>query len=110
MDSSSSDNEDSSSPLLSPSSPASEEEEDAFEILSRITVSTNEVPWEQRSSKMKILHVVDRIFLYFLAAFFIVLFIEILYILYHTVPWAGISHIVKDQLLFSEEGEEEMDL
>ncbi|OCT67817.1 hypothetical protein XELAEV_18039121mg [Xenopus laevis] len=110
MDSNSSDSDDPSSPLLPPSSSTGEDDEDAFEILSRTTQSPDLLPWEQRSLKTKIMHVADRIFLIFLAVFLLVLFGEIMYIVYHAVPWAELSQALKNQLLLQDEGEEELDL
>ncbi|MEE6526684.1 hypothetical protein FKM82_027470 [Ascaphus truei] len=102
MDSSSTDTEDPSAPLLSVSPPAGDSEDDAFAVLARMTQPPDTVPWEQRSLKMKIVHVADRVFLSFLAMFLLLLLGEVLYIVYHTTPWGAIY-----RGLTQEEGEEE---
>lgn len=116
MDSNGSDTEDPSTPLL-PTPPSDDEDddddvdvEDPFETLARVTPSPESIPWEQRSTKMKIVHLADRVFLFLLAIFFLVLLAEVLYILYHIVPWSGIFYYLMDRLLMQEEGEEDFEL
>ncbi|XP_053329879.1 small integral membrane protein 40 [Spea bombifrons] len=113
MDSSSSDNEESSSPLLTQQHPPDEEdfdEEDTFAVLARATPAPDSVPWQQRSTKMKIVYVADRIFLTCLAVFLLVLAGEVAYVVYHAVPWVAMARWLMDWLLMQEEMEEELDL
>lgn len=114
MDANGSDTEDPSTPLL-PAPPADDDDddddvEDPFETIARVTPSPDSIPWEQRSTKMKIIHLADRVFLFLLAIFCLVLMGEVSYIIYHLVPWSGIFHYLKDRLLMQEEGEEDFEL
>ncbi|CAH2314583.1 Hypothetical predicted protein [Pelobates cultripes] len=112
MDTRSSEAEEPLTPLLAQSPPPDEadDDEDAFAVLARATPSPDLIPWEQRSQKMKILYYVDRIFLFLLGIFLIVLFGEVSYILHQTVPWIALYRRLKDYLLMQEESEEELDL
>ncbi|KAM4640903.1 uncharacterized protein O3C94_015395 [Discoglossus pictus] len=119
MDSSSSDTEDPASPLLPPTPPPVDDDyeddddgddDDPFAVLTRVTVSPESIPWEQRSTKMKIVHIADRIFIAFLFLFALVLFAEVCYILYFAVPWEMLYKGLMHWLLTQEEAEEELDL
>lgn len=118
MDANGGGTEDPSTPLL-PTPPTEEEEdededdvdvEDPFQTLARETPSPDSVPWEQRSTTMKLVHVADRVFLAFLALFLLLLMAEISYIIYQITPWSGIFQYLTDRLLMQEEGEEEFEL
>lgn len=112
MDTNSSDSEDPSTPLLPATLPDDDDdiEEDAFEIIARLTPSPDAVPWEQRSTKMKVIYVADRIFLTILAIFLLVVTGEVCYNLYHILPVAAMLRALKDQLLMQEEEEEDLEL
>ncbi|KAG8549089.1 hypothetical protein GDO81_022773 [Engystomops pustulosus] len=112
MDTNNSDTEDPSASLLPTPPPDDDDDytEDAFEILARVTPSPENVPWEQRTTKMKIVHWADRIFLTLLAIFLLILVGEVSYILYNIVPWAPMFRALKDRLLMQEEGEEDLEL
>lgn len=68
------------------------------------------LPWEQRTFKEKLMHNLDRIFLVFLAAFFLFVVSEAAYKIWYVTNWRKILELILDSVsfLFMQENQEEL--
>lgn len=85
-------------------------EEEALLHFGSYTETRAGLPWEQRTFKEKLMHHVDRIFLAFLAIFFLVVILEVAFKIWHVTNWKKILEFTLDSLsyLFMQENEEEL--
>lgn len=85
-------------------------EEEALLHFGRYTEARAGLPWEQRTFKEKLMHHLDRIFLAFLAIFFLVVVSELAYKIWYVTNWKKILEFIFDSVsyLFMQNNEEEL--
>lgn len=85
-------------------------EEEALLHFGRYTEARGCLPWEQRTFKEKLMHHLDRMFLVFLAIFFLVIVSEFAYKIWYITNWWKILELILDSVsyLFMQENEEEL--
>uniref|UniRef100_A0A8B9LWP6 Uncharacterized protein n=1 Tax=Astyanax mexicanus TaxID=7994 RepID=A0A8B9LWP6_ASTMX len=85
-------------------------EEEALLHFGRYSESRAALPWEQRTFKEKVMHHLDRMFLVFLAVFFVILISEGIYKFWYVTNWKKIMDFVLDSVsfLFTQEKEEKL--
>lgn len=85
-------------------------EEEALLHFGRYTEARACLPWEQRTFKEKLMHHLDRIFLLFLAVFFLLVLSEAAYKIWYVTSWKRILEFILDSasFLFMQENEEEL--
>ncbi|KAK2857917.1 hypothetical protein Q7C36_005836 [Tachysurus vachellii] len=75
-------------------------EEEALLHFGRYTEARDCLPWEQRTFKEKLMHYLDRIFLVFLAVFFLIVVSEALYKIWYVTNWRQILEYLLDSVAF----------
>lgn len=85
-------------------------EEEALLHFGRYSEARAGLPWEQRTFKEKLMHHLDRIFLAFLAIFFLFVLLEAAYKIWYVTNWKKILEFILDSVsyLFMQENEEEL--
>lgn len=85
-------------------------EEEALLHFGRYTEARAGLPWEQRTFKEKLMHHLDRIFLAFLAVFFLFVILEAAFKIWYVTNWRKILEFILDSVsyLFMQESEEEI--
>ncbi|GAA6096180.1 uncharacterized [Tachysurus ichikawai] len=85
-------------------------EEEALLHFGRYTEARDCLPWEQRTFKEKLMHHLDRIFLVFLAVFFLIVVSEALYKIWYVTNWRQVLEYLLDSVsfFFMQEDEEEL--
>lgn len=85
-------------------------EEEVLLHFGRYTEARAALPWEQRTFKEKVMHHLDRIFLVFLAIFFLFVLLEVSYKIWYVTNWRKILEFIVDSVsyLFLQEKDEEL--
>lgn len=85
-------------------------EEEALLHFGRYSEARACLPWEQRTFKEKLMHHLDRIFLVFLAVFFLIVVSEAAYKIWYVTNWKKVLEYILDSVsfLFMQENDEEL--